>query len=69
MSIEYTEESEWLERMQDDETILIGAFEPLPTQVTMEIDCRDCGRPVYVSPYEKGSAKVFCLICALQFFN
>ena len=69
MSIEYLEKTEGLQRMQNHEAILIGAFSPLLTQVTMEINCHDCGRPVYVSPYEKGMAKVFCLLCGLQFFN
>ena len=69
MSIEYLEKTEWLERMQNQETILIGAFAPPLTQITMEINCSDCGRPVYVSPYEKGAARVFCILCGLKFFD
>ncbi len=69
MSIEYVDKSEWLERMQDEETILIGAFALPLTQITMEVECSDCGRAVYVSPHEKGAAKVFCILCGLKFFN
>ncbi len=69
MSIEYVDKSEWQERMQDQETMLIGAFAPPLTQITMEVDCSDCGRPVYVSPYEKGAARVFCILCGLKFFD
>jgi hypothetical protein len=69
MSIEYVEKSEWLEHMQDQETMLIGAFAPPLTQITMEVSCSDCGRPMYVSPYEKGAAKVFCILCRLKFLD
>ena len=69
MSIEYVDKTEWLEHMQEQETMLIGAFAPPITEITMEISCSDCGRPVYVSPYEKGAARVFCILCGLKFFN
>ena len=69
MSIEYVEKSEWLERMQDEETILLGAFAPSLNQITMEIECKECGRPVYVSPYERGAAMVLCIVCGLKYFN
>jgi hypothetical protein len=69
MSIEYVEKAEWLERMNEQETILIGAFAPALNQITMEVECRSCGRPVYVSPYEKGAATVLCLLCGLDLFD
>jgi hypothetical protein len=69
MPIEYVEKTEWLERMQDTETILLGAFAPSLTQITMEIECKECGRPVYVSPYERGAAAVLCIVCGLKYFN
>ncbi len=53
MSIEYVEREEWLDLMQE-ETILLGAFAPSLNQITMEIECKECGRPVYISPSEKG---------------
>ena len=69
MSIQYIEKEEWLERIEDQETILLGAFAPSLTQITMEIECRECGRPVYVSPYEKGASTVVCIVCGLQYFD
>ena len=52
-----------------DEEILLGSFEPSLNQITMEIDCRECGRPVYISPREKGKAMVICILCGLKYFN
>jgi hypothetical protein len=69
MPIEYLEKQEWLERMQETETILLGAFAPSLTQITMEIECRECGRPVYVSLSEKGATTVLCIVCGLKYFN
>ena len=69
MAIDYVEKEEWLERMQETETILLGAFAPSLTQITMEIECKECGRPVYVSPKEKGTAAVLCIVCGLTYFN
>ena len=69
MPIEYVEEQEWFECMQDEETILLGAFAPSLTQTTMEIECKECGRPVYVSPRERGAAAVLCIVCGLQYFE
>ncbi len=69
MPIEYVEKNEWLERVQEQETILIGAFAPSLNQITMEIECKECGRPVYVSPYEKGAATVLCIVCGLKYFS
>jgi hypothetical protein len=68
MLIENIEKEEWLGLMQED-AILFGAFEPSLTQITMEIECRECGRPVYISPQEKGDATVICIICGLKYFN
>ena len=69
MPIEYIEEDEWLEQMEDQETILLGAFAPSLTQITMEIECKECGRPVYVSPRERGAATVLCVVCGLKYFD
>ena len=69
MSIEYIEKEEWLERVQEQETILLGAFAPSLNQITMEIECRECGRPVYVSPYERGASAVLCIVCGLKYFD
>ncbi len=69
MAIEYLEKQEWLERIGEQETILLGAFTPSLTQITMEIECKQCGRPVYVSPYEKGASKVLCIVCGLEYFD
>ena len=68
MPIEHIEEDEWLELMRED-SILLGAFAPSLTQFTMEIECKDCGRPVYISPHEKGDATVKCIICGLKYFS
>ena len=68
MPIQYMENEEWLERMQADETILLGAFAPSLSQITMEIECKECGRPVYVSPYEN-RATVLCIVCGLKYFS
>lgn len=67
MPITYVEKQEWLENMQK-ETLLLGAFAPPLDQITMEIECKECGRPVYVSPYERG-ATVICIACGLKYFN
>jgi len=40
--------------MEDQETILLGAFVPSLHQITMEIECKECGRPVYISPRREG---------------
>jgi len=69
MAIQYFEKEEWLEAMEDTGTILLGAFAPSLTQITMEIECKECGRPVYVSPYEKGAEAVLCIVCGLKYFN
>lgn len=69
MPIQYIEKTEWLERMQERETILLGAFAPSLNQITMEIECKECGRPVYVSPREKGASTVLCIVCGLKFFD
>ena len=67
MPIEYVNKQEWLEKMQD-ETILLGAFAPALDRITMEVECKECGRPVYVSPYERG-ATVICIVCGLKYFS
>ncbi|NLT65500.1 MAG: hypothetical protein GXX84_02730 [Acidobacteria bacterium] len=69
MPIQYIEKDEWLSRVRDQETILIGAFAPALNQITIEVDCKDCGRPVYVSPYEKGAARVLCIVCGMKYFS
>ena len=69
MPIQYMEKEEWLERMRADETILLGAFAPSLSQITMEIECKECGRPVYVSPRELGKSTVVCIMCGLQYFK
>jgi hypothetical protein len=69
MAIHHVEDEELIERMQEAETILLGAFAPSLTQVTMEIECKACGRPVYVSLSEKGAAAVLCIVCGLKYFN
>jgi len=69
MPIEYIEKEEWLERVQEQETILLGAFAPSLNQITMEIECRECGRPVYVSPFERGASAVLCIVCGLKYFD
>ncbi len=68
MPMKIIEKEEWLEYMQDD-TILLGSFEPAINQITMEIDCHECGRPVYISPHEKGEATVICILCGLKYFS
>lgn len=67
MSIQNKEKEEWLEQMQD-ETILLGAFAPSLNQITMEIECKECGRPVYVSLQER-EATVICIVCGLKYFS
>jgi hypothetical protein len=69
MSIHYAEKQERAEWMDDRDTILLGAFAPSLTQITMEIECKECGRPVYVSPNEIGTSTVMCILCGLQYFN
>jgi hypothetical protein len=69
MSIQYIDKAEWQERVAEQETILIGAFAPALNQITMEVECRGCGRPIYVSPYEKNASTVLCLLCGLSLFN
>ena len=69
MSIHHVEKEEWLEQMLDQETILLGSYAPSLTQITMEIECEECGRPVYVSPGERGAAAVLCIVCGLKYFN
>ncbi len=68
MPIENVEREEWLYFMQGD-AILLGAFAPSLNQITMEIECKECGRPVYISPSEKGNATVICIICGLKYFD
>ncbi len=68
MPIENVEREEWLDFMQED-AILLGAFAPSLSQFTMEIECKECGRPVYISPSEKGNATVICIICGLKYFD
>jgi hypothetical protein len=69
MSIHYVEKLERSEWTDDQDSILLGAFEPSLTQITMEIECKECGRPVYVSPYERGESTVLCIVCGLQYFS
>jgi hypothetical protein len=69
MAIEYIEKDEWLEQINRQETVLIGAFAPSLNQITIQLECRGCGRPVYVSPYEKGAATVLCMVCGLSIFS
>jgi hypothetical protein len=68
MPIETIEIKEWLELTQDEE-ILLGAFAPSLHQITMEIECKECGLPVYISPHEKGRATVICIVYGLKYFN
>ncbi len=58
-----------IDYFSESESILLGAFAPSLTQITMEIECKDCGRPVYVSPNEKGTSIVLCIVCGLKYFN
>ena len=69
MSIQYAEKPERSEWTDDQDTILLGAFAPSLIQITMEIECKECGRPVYVSPHEIGASTVVCILCGLQYFN
>jgi hypothetical protein len=69
MSIPYAVKQERSEWTEEPDTILLGAFEPSLTRVTMEIDCRECGRPVYVSPRELGKSPVVCILCGLRYFK
>ena len=68
MPIEHIEKDDWLELMRED-SILLGAFAPSLTQFTMEIECRECGRPVYISLHEKEDATVLCIVCGLRYFS
>jgi hypothetical protein len=68
MPIENVETQEWHELMQDG-TILLGAFAPSLHQITMEVECKECGRPVYIGPHEKGQATVICIVCGLKYFD
>ena len=65
----FVEKSDWFEQMQDSETILLGAFAPSLTKITMEIECKECGRPVYLSPKEREAAIVICIVCGLKYFD
>jgi hypothetical protein len=58
-----------MDDLEEQDTILLGAFAPSLTQITMEIECRDCGRPVYVSLRERGDSTVLCIVCGLKYFN
>jgi hypothetical protein len=69
MSIEYIEKVEWQERLNGKTTVLIGAYAPALNQITMEVECRNCGRPIYVSPYERNTSTVLCLLCGLLHLN
>jgi len=69
MAVPNFEKEEWLAKMEDTETILLGAFAPSLTQITMEIKCKEWGRPVYFSPYENGGEAVLCIVCGLKYFN
>jgi hypothetical protein len=42
-----------LELLQDH-AILVEASAPSFVQIMMEIECKECGSPVYISPDEKG---------------
>jgi hypothetical protein len=68
MPTKIVEKEEWLEHMQEN-TILLGSFEPAANLITMEFDCHECGRPVYIGPHEKGDATVICILCGLKFFS
>lgn len=67
--IKFVGKSEWLELTNNCDAVLIGAFMPSLSLITMESDCRDCGRPVYISPNENGIAKIVCLFCGLKLFS
>lgn len=69
MSIQYVEKNEWHAKMHRQESLLLGAFEPSLSKITVEIECRECGRPVYVSPRELGDATVICIVCGLKYFE
>ncbi len=68
MPIQNIDREDWFDLMQD-QAILLGAFAPSLTQITMEIECQECGRPVYISPHEKGRATVICIVCGLKYFD
>jgi hypothetical protein len=69
MPIKFVEKSEWLEQTKNSVAVLIGAFMPSLSLITMEVDCRECGRPVYISTYENGIAKIVCMLCGLKLFS
>jgi hypothetical protein len=69
MSIEYVDKAEWMEMISEKETILIGAFAPALNQITMEAECRGCGRPIYVSPFEKNATTFLCILCGMSLFD
>ena len=58
-----------MDYLDEQDSILLGAFAPSLTQITMEIECRDCGRPVYVSLRERGDSTVLCIVCGLKYYT
>ena len=69
MPIKFVEKSEWLEQAKNSDAVLIGAFMPSLSLITMEADCCECGRPVYIRTYENGTAKIVCMLCGLKLFS
>ena len=69
MSITFVDKSEWLEQTTNPDAVLIGAFLPSLSRTTVEADCRECGRPVYVSTYENTTPKIVCILCGLKLFS
>jgi hypothetical protein len=71
MSIKFVKRSEWLEQSKNSDAVLIGAFVPSLSLITltMEADCRECGRPVYIDTRENGTAKILCMLCGLKLFS
>jgi hypothetical protein len=69
MPIKFVDKSEWLEKTNNSDAVLIGAFLPSLLLTTMEADCRECGRPVYISAHENSIAKIICMLCGLKLFD
>ena len=56
MPIKSVEKSEWLEQIKNSDAVLIGALTPSLSLITVEADCCECGRPIYISTYENSTA-------------
>jgi hypothetical protein len=69
MSVKYVDKSEWLEQTQKPNAVLIGAFLPSLSGATVQTDCSECGRPVYIRAYANGTAKTVCILCGLKLFS